>query len=233
MICHDPGASTLRSALSRSWVGGPLNGINRAHSASFAPGDRMYRTVPGLPSAEVSLASLLAAGRLDELAFADLYTRTSRLVLGTVRRVLRDHAQADEVVQEVYLQAWEKAASYRGDLASVTTWLLVIARRRAIDRVRSNASLTARDTAHCVMAPTITSSTEADVLRRAEITRLNAALARLSDAQRQTLILSQLGGYTHPEIAALLGIPLGTVKSRIRQGMHLMRLDLERRSHRR
>lgn len=91
--------------------------------------------------------------------------------------------------------------------------------------------MTARDTAQFLTSPTTTSSAEADVLRRAEVNRLSAALARLSDAQRQAVLLSQLGGYSHAQIAALLDIPLGTVKSRIRQALHRLQVDLERRSH--
>jgi RNA polymerase sigma-70 factor (ECF subfamily) len=178
-----------------------------------------------------TLADLLAAGRVDDLAFAEMYDRTSRLVFLTVQRVLRDHAQADEVVQEVYLQAWEKAASYRGELASVTSWLLVIARARAVDRVRASESAKARDLDEWRRSARLAGDPpEHEALQRIEVRRLRAALAELSEPQRQAIVLSHLAGYSHAEIAGLLGVPVGTVKSRIRQGLHVLRRGLERRA---
>jgi RNA polymerase sigma-70 factor (ECF subfamily) len=182
--------------------------------------------------ADASLKTLLTAGQIDDRAFAELYQRTSRLVFLTVDRVLHDHAQADEVVQEVYLQAWERAATYRGDLSSVTTWLVTIAHRRAVDRVRHNESSKASENRdHRLSLARPADSAEAQVLQRVEVRRLREAMAQLTDAQRQAVTLSHLGGYSHAEIADLLNLPIGTVKSRVRQGLFKLKNALERRGN--
>ncbi|UQX86938.1 sigma-70 family RNA polymerase sigma factor [Jatrophihabitans telluris] len=171
---------------------------------------------------------VLLAAVGDGLAFAELYARTSAMVYRTVLRVLRDHAQADEVTQEVFLQAWLRAASYRPDHASVTTWLLTIAHRRAVDRVRQSEALHKRDDQSVVEVGSPLQESRVEEDTHLDVLRVRAALRSLSDAQREAVILSYVGGYNHREIAGITGAPLGTVKSRIRQGLHRLRLELDR-----
>jgi len=166
-----------------------------------------------------ALESLLAAGEYDEAAFAEFYERTSPLVRAAVRTVLRDQAQADEVTQEVYLQAWQRAPAYRTEQGSVLGWLLTIARRRAVDRVRTCQAAVRRDCCYSHrLAVAAVDSVEDQVATRLDIEKVRHALGELGAAQREALFLSFFGGYTHPEIATLTGLPLGTVKTRIRDG---------------
>lgn len=180
--------------------------------------------VPSRVPAQVSLEELLAQIRVDDGAFAQLYRRTSELVDRVVIRVLRDRAQADEVMQDIYLYVWENGARYRPEFGSALTWLLTIAHHRAVDRVRRSIAITARDRRY---AEDASEPAEPDVAERAQSIAdadlLHRALSMLPDAQRQAVALSHLGGYSHSEIAELLGIPIGTVKSRIRDGLHRLR----------
>jgi RNA polymerase sigma-70 factor (ECF subfamily) len=170
---------------------------------------------------------LAAAGASDEVAFAELYGRTSSAVYATVVAVLRDYAQAEEVTQEVYLQAWQRAASYHADRAGVLTWLLTIAHRRAVDRVRHSQATRRRDELDQRRVEPLAEDPVIDqVEARLDLQRLRQALHLLSDAQRQAVILAHIGDYSHAEIAELLGVPLGTVKSRIRVGLWRLRSAL-------
>lgn len=168
-----------------------------------------------------------AANHDDGLAFAELYERTSALVYRMVVRVLRDHAQAAEVTQDVYLDAWEHGTRFSATRGSAITWLLTIAHRRAVDRVRSSSASSLRDQQY---ARTSTERPHDQVVEQvqlaAEADRLRQALTHLSDVQRQAVTLAYLGGYTHAEIAELLQIPLGTVKARIRGGFTRLRASL-------
>jgi len=189
------------------------------------------RPVPdGPPSSEggssgAHLADLLRrASRGDEGAFAEWYDATSSRAFGLAVRVLRDRAQAEEVTQESYLDCWRHAGRFDHAKGSSVSWLLTIVHSKAVDRVRSAEASTRRDTAygrrehdvpHDQTAETATASLEA--------ARVRTALADLTIKQREAVELAFLGGYTHTEVARLLDLPIGTAKTRIRDGLIRLR----------
>jgi RNA polymerase sigma-70 factor, ECF subfamily len=173
------------------------------------------------------LAFLLRrAGRGSEEAFAELYDRLAPLVLGIARQVLRDPAMSEEVTQEVFVELWRLAARHDEHRGSVTSWVATIARRRAIDRVRSEQSARSRlerEEAKRVIAPP---QPEAQVELSLEAARVRRALTRLTEAQREAIELTYFGGRTYREAAVLLGVPEGTMKTRIRDAMIRLRDEL-------
>jgi RNA polymerase sigma-70 factor (ECF subfamily) len=176
----------------------------------------------------VSQEDLLArVARGDQSAFAGLYDLLAPRALGLVTRVLRDRAQAEEVTQEVFLEVWQTAPRYDAGRGSAMTWVLTMAHRRAIDRIRSSQASRDRDAREGVRdyRPEIDSVAET-VETTMEHERVTKAMARLTELQRQAVSLAYYGGYTHSEVAALLNIPLGTVKTRLRDGMIRLRDEL-------
>jgi RNA polymerase sigma-70 factor (ECF subfamily) len=176
-------------------------------------------------SAAVRLAELLRrSARGDETAFAEWYDATAARAFGLAVRVLRDRAQAEEVTQESYLDCWRHAARFDPAKGSAMSWLLTIVHRKAVDRVRSAEASERRDTAygrgavgvaHDETAETATATIEAG--------RVRAALAGLTTKQREAVELAFLGGYTHTEVATMLDLPIGTAKTRIRDGLIRLR----------
>jgi RNA polymerase sigma-70 factor (ECF subfamily) len=139
-------------------------------------------------------------------------------------RVLRDRAQAEEVTQESYLDCWRQAARFDPGRGSALSWLLTIVHRRAVDRVRSAAAATRRDAAYGRrQTPVAHDETAEAATASLEASRVRTALAGLTIKQRQAVELSFLGGYTHTEVAALLDLPVGTAKTRIRDGLIRLR----------
>jgi RNA polymerase sigma-70 factor (ECF subfamily) len=165
---------------------------------------------------------LIAAG--DERAFARLYDAMAGPVLGLVRRVLRDAAQSEEVTQEVLLEVWRTAARYRPERGGAAAWVLTIAHSRAVDRVRSVRAAADRDRRVTVAAHLPASDEVAEAVeRRLAGDRVRECLGELSEVQRQCLTLAYYGGLTQTQIADVLGAPLGTVKTRMRDGLIRMR----------
>ncbi len=164
-----------------------------------------------------------AAG--DQGALAALYDETSRLVYATAVRILTDPADADEVTLDVYSQVWRGAAGYTERRGSVVAWLVMLARSRAIDRVRTRSTRSRREeplanqVEVCSSEPGPEQEMEAGRQRR----RVRAALETLPREQREALELGFFSGLTHTELAVRLDQPLGTVKTRIRQGMIKLR----------
>ena len=171
------------------------------------------------------LAALLsAASRGDESAFARLYDLTSARVYGLVRRVVRDPAQSEEVAQEAYLEVWRQSARYDAGRGSVLAWMLTIAHRRAVDRVRAAESAQERDRRYAATGDGPPYDVvEETVTARLDSVRVRRALDTLTDVQREAITLAYFGGYTHREVSDLLGVPLGTVKTRMRDGLIRMR----------
>jgi RNA polymerase sigma-70 factor, ECF subfamily len=171
------------------------------------------------------LAELLQrSGRGDEGAFSDLYDAVSRRLHGLVLRVIRDPAQAEEVTQEAMVEIWRQSARYNPALGSPLSWLMTIAHRRAVDRVRSAEASSRRDTTYHQQSHVIEHDSTAEaVAQNVEGRRVRQALSSLTDTQRGALELAYFGGYTHSEVATMLGIPLGTAKTRIRDGLIRLR----------
>ncbi|MGV9751871.1 sigma-70 family RNA polymerase sigma factor [Nocardia farcinica] len=176
----------------------------------------------------IELAALLhRCGRADQHAFAELYDRTSARVFGLVLRVLQDPGYAEETTQEVYLQIWRTAASFDPDRGSPMTWLMTLAHRRAVDRVRAEQAHSSREAAYGarVLDNEFDEVVE-EVERRAEQHAVRASLAELTDTQREAISLAYYGGRTYAEVAAHLGVGLPTVKSRIRDGLTRLKKSL-------
>ena len=173
----------------------------------------------------MSLPELLRrSARGDEAAFARLYDETSARVFGLVLRVVRDRAQAEEVTQEVYLQVWHTASRYDASKGSALSWLMTLAHRRSVDRVRAAEASSRNETTyhHAGQVPEHDSTAEA-AESSLEATRVRTALTQLTGAQRQALELAYFGGYTHTEVASMLDLPVGTAKTRIRDGLIRLR----------
>ncbi len=178
-----------------------------------------------------ALVALVARG--DESALGELYDRVGRVAYGLALRVLRDDRLAEDAVQEGFLAAWRSAAAYRAERAKATTWLLTLVHRRAVDLVRREERRRAEplpDDVSAQPAPAAESTEEA-VWLRYERERVQAALAALPDAQREALELAYYGGYSQSELAERLGVPLGTIKSRMFSGLARLRELLEESEH--
>ncbi|MBI4883973.1 MAG: ECF RNA polymerase sigma factor SigK [Actinobacteria bacterium] len=171
-------------------------------------------------------AALVSCGRGDQQAFSTIYDRLAPLVHGIVLRIVRDPAQAEEVTQEVFVELWRIAPRYDAGKGSAKVWAATIAHRRAVDRVRSEQS--ARDRvdragAHRPIAPDPVAET---VESSFEQLRVRKALNQLTSAQREAVELAYFGGHTYREVATLLDVAEGTIKSRIRDGMIRLRDEL-------
>lgn len=168
------------------------------------------------------LLVLVAAG--DQKAFEDLYALVSGPVYGLVRRIVRDPAQSEEVAQEALLELWRSAARFDPRRGSALSWILTLAHRRAVDRVRSaraagereqREALRAEEPAFDQVAEEVEAGLEREWLRR--------CLERLTALQRQSVTLAYYDGYTYREVAERLRLPLGTVKTRMRDGLARLR----------
>jgi RNA polymerase sigma factor (sigma-70 family) len=162
----------------------------------------------------------------DREAFDALYDRHAAAVYGIARRVLRDLALAEDVVQEVFLEIWSRPERFDPNRGTLRTWLLMIAHRRSVDAVRSAAACRAVyvDPIDDLGPPA--EDTQDAALRHADIETVQHALAALPVDQRRALLLAYWGGHTQAEIAALTGVPIGTVKSRVYSGFHRLRAQL-------
>ena len=172
--------------------------------------------------ADIALLERIA-GR-DQHALAELYDRHNRLLFGLIVRVLRDRAEAEEVLQEVFLTVWTKAASYNATLGSPVGWLVGLARNRAIDHLRASG-VRAR-TLESVEVPPAGDNPEEAASRNEEGGRVKSALDTLPDEQRALLEYAYFRGMTHSELAEAFALPLGTVKTRVRAGMQALRRQL-------
>ncbi len=192
-------------------------------------GDPAGAPTAGAPAAGASpapdLGALLrSAARGDQSAFATLYDATAGRVHGLVLRVVRDPAQSEEVTQEVFLEIWRTASRYDADRGSALAWLMTIAHRKAVDRVRSAEAATRRDLTYHQTNQSIEHDSTADAAHASlEARRVRAALGQLTEVQREAIELAYFGGYTHTEVAALLDLPVGTTKTRIRDGLIRLR----------
>jgi RNA polymerase sigma-70 factor, ECF subfamily len=167
-----------------------------------------------------ALLSLVARG--DQAAFASVYDQAAPGVFGLVRRVLRDPAQSEEVTQEVLLEVWRTAARFDPRQGSATAWLMTIAHRRAVDRARSSQAATKREqrATHTTTAYDVVAE---EVEARLDAQRVRRCLDSLTGVQRESVMLAYYGGHTYREVASLLGVAVGTVKTRMRDGLIRLR----------
>jgi RNA polymerase sigma-70 factor (ECF subfamily) len=189
-------------------AGRRLSAVPDAEEPSEAPLDEVLRQV--------------ALG--DEGAFEVLYRRVAGQVLGVVQRVVRDPAQSEEVAQEVLVEVWRSATRFDATRGTATTWVLTMAHRRAVDRVRSAQASSNREDRvgrrdqqrpFDEVAEQVTDRLEHEAVRR--------CLGGLTELQRESVQLAYYGGKTYREVAELLGSPLGTIKTRLRDGLIRLR----------
>ncbi|MFV9426694.1 ECF RNA polymerase sigma factor SigK [Microbacterium sp. S1037] len=163
----------------------------------------------------------------DRDAFAELYDALSPRAFGLILRVLVDRAQSEEVLQEVFLEVWQSAARFTPKRGQGRSWVLTIAHRRAVDRVRSAQSSVDRDVRAGFRDIDVAYDNVAEkVEMKIEGRRVVDALAALPEAQKEALTLAYFGGYSQSEIATLVGAPLGTVKTRMRDGLSRLRMEM-------
>ena len=169
----------------------------------------------------VDLAGLLARIALqDQSAFAEFYAQTSRRVYGLARRVLIDPDLSEDTTQEVYLQVWNMAERFNPDAGSPMAWLMTLAHRRAVDRVRSEQSSTDREAKYGAAMQVKDHDDVVDtVTQRLEAESVVRCLESLTETQQESVRLAYYGGLTYREVAEKLGVAVPTIKSRIRDGL--------------
>ena len=173
---------------------------------------------------------LRAVSRGDETALAAIYDRYRLILFGLILRILHDRQEAEDCLQEAFLQVWRRAADFDESRGRAFTWLVTIARSRALDRLRA-VGARARLANEAAQFPRDDVGDAAeDALKSEQGTIVRQALAELPDEQRRTLLLAYFEGLTQTEIAARLGDPLGTVKMRMRSGLMRLRELLGERS---
>jgi RNA polymerase sigma-70 factor, ECF subfamily len=165
---------------------------------------------------------LVHVARGDQAAFESVYDRLAGPVYGVIRRVLRDPAQAEEVTQEVLLEVWRTATRFDPAVGGAATWVMTIAHRRAIDRVRSAAAAAEREQRTAEIPrprDEVAEAVEASLDRE----RVRRCLDGLTEVQRESITLAYYGGYSYRQVAGLLNVTLGAIKTRIRDGLIRMR----------
>jgi RNA polymerase sigma-70 factor (ECF subfamily) len=183
-----------------------------------APRGARGAAVPG-----ADLAALLGqVAKGDHAAFAEVYDRVAAPVFGTVRRVVRDPSLSEEVTQEVFVEVWRAASRFDAGKGSPMAWVATIAHRRAVDRVRSEQRSAERD--RRAAAPLIAYDDVAETVEdNLDRERVRRCMGALTDLQREAVTLAYYGGYTYREVAGLLGVPAGTVNTRMRDGLIRLR----------
>jgi RNA polymerase sigma-70 factor (ECF subfamily) len=168
--------------------------------------------------------------RRDPDAFAALYDRHSRAAYSLAYRMMGERQAAEDLVQDAFLKVWRSAGSYRAERGSVRTWILSILHNRGIDQLRAQASrLRTRERLEASAEKTQPSEAFSETLRSSQREQVREAMSTLPPEQLKILELAYFSGYTHTEIAELLGLPLGTVKGRMRLGLKKIKEYFESR----
>jgi RNA polymerase sigma-70 factor (ECF subfamily) len=223
----------LRRSIALSFPAATCHRVNAVGADSSEAPDRFDRLVPAGRGRRISDAvnrqlahlsdeALVAlAARSEQSALAELYDRYGRTAYGLALRVLRDQALAEDAVQEAFLTVWRTASRFVPERGRASTWILTLVHRRAVDAVRREQRRRA-DTLERAEEPAV-EGVEEDAWLRFQRERVQDALGRLPDAQREALELAYYGGFTQSELAERLGQPLGTIKSRMFGGLSRMR----------
>jgi len=177
------------------------------------------------PDEDVQMAAQLQRG--EPSGVEGLYDKYGRLAYGLAYRVLSDRTAAEDVVQEAFLGLWRNSGSFDASRGNVRGWLLSIVHNRAIDRLRGTTRLRKETQIETVEQRLEAPDAWEAVSIHLQQNQIREGFARLPEAQRQTLELAYFGGYTHLEIAGRMGVPLGTVKGRMRMGLEKMRSFLQ------
>lgn len=193
-------------------------------SGQFPPPHPVDQTQQLVSGREVQAARLVSlvnrCARGHEEAFTDLYDQTCDRIYGVIVRVIRSPDLAAEVTQEVYSEIWRQAGRYLETRGSVLAWMTTVAHRRAVDRVRAENSGVAREQRYAELNAERDVDQVWDVVeQRIDVGRVRRAMASLTEIQREALTLAYFGGYTQAQVAKLLNLPLGTAKTRIRDGL--------------
>ena len=171
-------------------------------------------------------AIVALVARSDDVALGELYDRFGRIAYGLALRVLRDPGLAEDAVQEAFLQIWRGAERFVPERAKASAWIMTLVHRRAVDLVRREERRRAEPFEETSVAGAVGSAEDLAWLRF-ERERVQAALSRLPDQQREALELAYYGGFTQSELAERLGQPIGTIKSRMFAGLTRLRELLE------
>ena len=177
------------------------------------------------PASREELLGRVAQG--DQAAFGELYDQIAPRVLGLVKRLLVDHAQSEEVTQEIFLEIWQTATRFEPARGGASTWIMTMAHRRAVDRIRASQAGRDRDQKIGIRDLAVDYDHVSETVEvRIEHERVKKAMSRLTELQREAVNLAYYGGFSHSEVAERLQIPLGTVKTRLRDGMIRLRDEL-------
>jgi RNA polymerase sigma factor (sigma-70 family) len=182
---------------------------------------------PAADRSDVQLAGALVGGDAD--ALSEVYDRFHRAVHAVAFRVTTDRTHAEDVVQEVFVALWKRPEAYNPARGSLGTWLMSTAHHKAVDLVRREESLRRRrdlvavDVAQELREEHLAEPVEEQATERWQAERVRRALSDLPEAQRQAMVLAYFGGYTQREVAAVTGVPLGTVKTRMLAAMRKLR----------
>jgi RNA polymerase sigma-70 factor (ECF subfamily) len=185
---------------------------------------RPWKAEPTGPGDEADLGDLLTdVARGDQSAFERVYDEVAGPVYGLALRIVRDPAQSEEVAQEVLVDVWRTASRYEPGRGSAMSWVMMLAHRRAVDRVRSAQAAADREQRAGRAAGPAYDVVAENVQIRLEREQVRRCLSTLTETQRESVNLAYYAGYTYREVAELLKVPLGTIKTRMRDGLIRLR----------